>query len=149
MSTLPSTKSKQSPVTLYHRTNAAMMILADGFRDREVHNFPPAVWLSASPLDGNEGTKGNQLLAVTLYTTATEVFNREVLKADKPYREFIFPAGLLNEKATVRLLSAEETAAAEQGPCWNEYPPGEPARTWTELRREEEMLEADPAYQCD
>jgi hypothetical protein len=56
-------------VICYHTTDAAEAILSDGFRDATgSYMFIGAeltgVWLSDTPLDGNEGAKGDQVLRV-------------------------------------------------------------------------------------
>jgi hypothetical protein len=133
---------------LYHRTDSAGKILAEGFRDcarglGEI--FGPRVWLSASPLDCNEGAKGNQLLEVVVDLSTEELFYcYEVKEADKPHREFVFPASFLNAKAKVRMLIGEDLANAERGPWWNEYPAGEPQKTWDQLRCEDIEMADDP-----
>ena len=119
----PNSEEKRPPVRLYHRTNAATAILADGFRDHESHNFPPGVWLSASPLDVNEGAKGEQLLEVSLYMTAAEMFyeyevtpSRKLDPADM--RESSRPVGperIRDEEATHRGTDRSDAASGRRG----------------------------------
>jgi hypothetical protein len=130
-------------IRLFHRAtrDAAKVILRDGFRDRACRCFPPAVWLSIAPLDCREGTKMGALLEVLVDVSAEQLFyDHEVIEADKPYREFLFGAAFLNDrtKCTVRVLTPEEEDSIRLE--WNEYPPGEPERTWAELRVEDEAL---------
>jgi hypothetical protein len=89
---------------LYHRTraSAAELILCDGFRDgvgthmtTEEHR---GVWFSNVPLDSNEGADGDTLLRVELPEQAIEEF--EWIEDRKPYREWLVPARLINEKAS-------------------------------------------------
>jgi hypothetical protein len=87
---------------LYHRTHApvAKRILSDGFRDgsgtymtSEEHS---GVWLSNVPLDENEGASGDTLLQVELLEQT--IADYEWIEDGKPYREWLVPARLLNER---------------------------------------------------
>lgn len=136
--------------TLYHRTNAAELILSEGFRDHDDGSgFGPGVWLSTGSTAWPDSlcvhSRGAQLLAVTIDMTTEELFYKhEVLQDGQPFREFFFSAELLNKRASIRLLSAEEIQIAINGPTWNEYPPGEPEATWAELRQEDELENEQP-----
>jgi hypothetical protein len=58
-------------------------------------------WLSDEPLGANEGAHGDVVLAVDLELAEGQLSPYEVIEAGKPYREFVFPARLLNEHAQV------------------------------------------------
>lgn len=95
------------------------------------------------------------LLEVLVDSTPEELFyTYEAIETDKSYREFLFPAEFLNntEKCRVRPLVGEAEEDAEQGPFWNEYPPGEPEKTLAKLRAEEAedaLLAEDPTQGRD
>ncbi|SRR5260221_2744740 len=94
----------------YHRTNTAAVITRDGFRDTENYMSAPTlrgVFLSDIPLEGNEGTKGRQLLEITL-PLGCDISEYELIEEGKTYREWCVPAEIINRNATVRLLSAKE-----------------------------------------
>jgi hypothetical protein len=101
----------------YHRTDAAEAILAEGFRDFEdfyMFSQPfKGVFLSDVPLDCNEGTKGDQLLEVVL-PDDLDIDYFEIVEEDSTYREWIFPADLLNRCGKVRLLGPKEAEKAEE-----------------------------------
>ena len=91
---------------LYHRTTAAKAILCEGFQDREGSYLFEGitlrgVWISDVPLDCNEGTKGEQLIAITLPATI-DISDYEIVEDGKPYREWCVPAEILNQ-AKVRI----------------------------------------------
>jgi hypothetical protein len=94
----------------YHRTNIAEVITHDGFRNTENYMSAPTlrgVFLSDIPVDRNEGTKGRQLLEITL-PLSCDVSEYELIEKGKTYREWCVPAEIINKNATVRLLSAKE-----------------------------------------
>jgi hypothetical protein len=99
---------------LFHRTSklAADGILANGFRDGEgtylTTNAYRGVWLSAVPLDENEGAVGDVLLEVDLNLTDTELREWEWEEALKPYREFLIPAKIVNKRGRVRVVDVDE-----------------------------------------
>ena len=103
---------------VYHRTPAAAVILAEGFRDGTLQPMNivlwPGVWVSTFPLDGNEGAKGEAVLCLdipeTLFTDHECVPEDEDLRT---YREALIPAALLNAAGLPRLLSAAEVEALE------------------------------------
>jgi len=133
-------------IRLFHRTSeqAATKIVAEGFRDAIRAGYPSGVFLSTYPLDCNEGAKGTVLFEVLLEASVEEMFYKyELLEAEKPYREFILPASILNDHARCsfrRLDGDDETAAENREDYWNEYPPGEPHKTWAELESEDMEL---------
>ena len=65
------------------------------------------MWLSDQPLDVNEGAKGEDLLEVT-FPDDVALDDFEVIEDLKPYREWCVPAALINERAAIRLIPAEE-----------------------------------------
>lgn len=84
----------------FHTTTlpAAAAIERDGFRDGRqwIGGIELiGVWISDRPLDGNEGTKGDQLLVVDL-PDDLDLSPHEVIEEGKPYREWIVPAPLVN-----------------------------------------------------
>ncbi len=98
---------------LYHRTDAADEILRDGFRDGEgSYMFDVilrGVWLSDVPLDVNGGAIGDHVLEVELPDALA--IEHEVVEDEKPYREFLIPADVLNRQGRTRLLSQGEVDA--------------------------------------
>jgi hypothetical protein len=95
---------------LYHRTNAAAAILSEGFRDGGgtflTTEWWTGVWLSNVPLDGNEGADGDTLLRLEL--PEQMIADYEVIEDGKPYREWLVPARLINEKAGGLCVVEEE-----------------------------------------
>lgn len=83
---------------LYHRTNEAAAILAEGFRDGRGRYMTAVefsgVWLSDRPLDFNEGAAGDTLLTVEVPEQA--IIDYEWAEDGKPYREFLVPAEVVN-----------------------------------------------------
>ena len=95
----------------YHTTDAADQILHDGFRDATgsymLANFElTGVFLGDSPMDINEGAKGDQVLQVE-FPDDVDLGDFELIEEYKPYREWCVPAALINACATVTLMSAE------------------------------------------
>ena len=114
---------------LFHRTNteAATLILKDGFKDRAdptrtnlgfYSQIPAikAVWFSASPLDGDEGRqlsleipdevvqKVDKTVRMGLWGRSSLVVKSsaqnespEIAEEDKPYKEYIIPAEIANQ----------------------------------------------------
>ena len=67
-------------------------------------------------------------------------YTYEIIEKDKPHREFILPASILNDPARCsfhRLDGDEETAAQNRKDYWDEYPPGEPHSRFATLETEE------------
>ena len=105
----------------YHRTAAAEAIIRDGFRDNNglagAHYAGiKGVFLSDIPLDWNQGTKGDQLLEVTLpLACAFDISEYELIEEDGPlYREWCVPSDIINRNGTVRLLNEEEAEEVEE-----------------------------------
>jgi hypothetical protein len=126
--------------TLYHTTNAADEILTGGFRDGEgsymfVGITLRGVFLAGSPVDGNEGAKGDQVLEVAIPSNV-ELDEYAIEEEGRPVWEWCVPADVINRHARVRLLSEEELDAildlrAARG-----------AAVWAGLLSEEEKLDA-------
>jgi hypothetical protein len=101
----------------YHRTTqeAARIILARGFKDGHGdYGFDVpllGLFLSAEPVGAQEGARGDALLEVTLELTDAEVEFHEIIEEGKPFREWIFPADLINGQGVVCLMSREEEDA--------------------------------------
>ena len=100
---------------LYHRTtpNAADEILAQGFKDScdtyLTDREWTGVWLSDVPLDENDGASGDVLFEVILDMPDHDLSeNYEWIQEGNPYREFLVPAKLINEKGCIRRVSVEE-----------------------------------------
>ncbi len=94
--------------TYFHTTDAAYVILRDGFRDG-TGNYMFAgftltgVFLANRPVDCNEGATGGQVLAVDFGDDVC-LDEFELVEEGKPYREWCVPAEILNRYATARLL---------------------------------------------
>lgn len=103
---------------VYHKTWAAEAILEKGFEDREsVRWMGPiacGVWLSDQPLDCNEGATGDTVLVLDIpeevlleYDVVEDEEETEdgtwVPCADKPYREFLAPAEVVNRYGPPRV----------------------------------------------
>jgi hypothetical protein len=72
------------------------------------------VFLSAVPLDCNEGAQGDQLLEIAL-PSQHAISDYELIEDGKPYREWCVPARILNRYArTRRLLKWEEEDASSR-----------------------------------
>src|SRR5262245_10223661 len=103
---------------VYHRTDAAATILADGFRDGTQHAMNallgPGVWVSSFPLDWNEGAKGEHVLRLNIPETLfiTHDFTNDD-GSPCSYREALIPAALLNAFGPPVLLSEAEVDALE------------------------------------
>lgn len=101
-------------IRLYHQTSAHAWarIKVEGFKDgrgrylMEEGEFS-GVWLSDRPLHEPQPHL-DVLLAVDLPLPDSEISEYEVIEEGKPYREFLFPAQLLNQAAKVSQLLDEE-----------------------------------------
>lgn len=98
--------------TYFHTTDAAYVILRDGFRDGTgnymlVGFTLTGVFLADRPVDSNEGAQGDQVLAVELGDDV-RLDEFELVEEGKPYREWCVPAEILNRHAMVRLLVDDE-----------------------------------------
>lgn len=90
---------------LYHRTESsyAATILAHGFADGA--GMDMTVWLSDRPLDINEGAHGDAILLVEL--PEEEIVEFEWVEDEKPYREWLIPAQIVN-RSQVRIVEEDE-----------------------------------------
>jgi hypothetical protein len=95
---------------LFHVTNAenAKAILRDGFRDGHGsymtdHEFS-GVWLSNEPLGECEGAWGDTVLTVAFTITEAELNFHEWVEEGKPYREWLIPAQIIKQFATVAVV---------------------------------------------
>jgi len=83
----------------------AQSILKSSFRDGTgkylTDKIRKGVWISNRPLDSNEGAEGDTLLEIRI--PESEVTPFEWPEEEKPYREFLVPARVLNKKATTVL----------------------------------------------
>ena len=104
-------------VRLYHRTDHGETILREGFRDASgfygTTTEWTGVWLSDTPLDGNEGAKGDDLLTVEIQEIA--IADYEWIEDGKTYREWLVPARIVNLADRV-LLAPEPSAAYDPDP---------------------------------
>lgn len=91
----------------YHRTGAWPAIAADGWRDATgtymTANEYSGVWISDSPLDLSEGASGAWLITIEMPPDVATLIDQEHewIEEGKGYREWLVPAKLLNEFATV------------------------------------------------
>ena len=98
----------------YHRTTrrSAEAILRDGFRDAVgkcvADRVLRGVWLEDAPLDCNVGANDSHLLKVTLALSDEEMDAYECKRNGCSYREWLVPAAILNDKATVEIVSVDE-----------------------------------------
>lgn len=85
----------------YHTTDAAEAILRHGFRDSTgsygLTIELTGVFLGDSPMDINEGAKGDQVLRVE-FPDDVDLGDFELVEEHKPYREWCVPAALINAK---------------------------------------------------
>ena len=97
---------------LFHTTDAADAILSGGFRDSTGSIVPgEGVFLSEQPLmDAKEGATGDQLLQVK-FGEDIDLDIYELPDVGAP-RQWFMPAVVVNEYATVMLLSDDERDAA-------------------------------------
>jgi hypothetical protein len=81
--------------------DTARQIIANGFRDGEgsylTQRLHTGVWVSDRPLDENEGACGNALIRVELAKNECEIASFEWIEDEKPYREWLMLASLINE----------------------------------------------------
>ena len=102
---------------VYHRTDQSEHIIGEGFRDgsgRYMFDIRlTGVFVSDVPLDGNEGAKGSDLLAVDIDEGLLGPFELVDEESVANYREWCVPAEVLNTHGKVVLLSGPELDAAE------------------------------------
>jgi hypothetical protein len=94
---------------VYHRTDHAAAILADGFEDGEGNyltlNTHRGVWVADFPLDVNDGAIGEHVLALEI--PEEQLIEFEWVEEHKGYREFLVPASVLNGHVPALLAEAE------------------------------------------
>ena len=78
------------------------------------------VWLGDSPMDINEGAKGDHVLRVE-FPDDVDLGDFEVVEEHKPYREWCVPAALINALASVTLMSDDDVDELA-GERWVERP---------------------------
>jgi hypothetical protein len=94
-------------VRCFHRTRrrVARAILRGGFKDAKgtymTDSVHQGVWLSDAPLDSNEGAKGGVVLVVEIPARVIRHF--EWIEEEKPYREWLVPAKILNTHGRVSI----------------------------------------------
>jgi hypothetical protein len=102
---------------LWHRTDVASDILANGFRNGTgtylTADERNGVWLSNVPIGCGEGARGEDLLRVALDLCALELLAYEWFEVGKPYREFFMPAELVNARSRVSLVQPDDGPAEE------------------------------------
>jgi len=100
--------------TLFHVTTSevATLILRDGFRDGHACYMTATehqgVWLSDHVLDANEGMWGDTVLAVKFAIPLAALADYEWIEEGKGYREWLVPARLVQEHATVSMAEGDD-----------------------------------------
>lgn len=113
---IPSPPRKGQHMIYFDTTDAAGEILRDGFRDTTgsymfADLVTTGVWLGDQIMDISEGAVGDQVLRVE-FLDDVDLDDFEVVEEGKPYREWIVPAALINDRATVTLM--DDDACAEE-----------------------------------
>lgn len=95
---------------VYHTTDASTAIRAEGFKDGEKNYMTTetwrGVWVANTPVDINEGAKGDVVLALEI---PIEIFNQyEWVEDEKTYRESLIPAEILNKYGLPKICTMEE-----------------------------------------
>ena len=103
--------------TLFHVTTSevATLILRDGFRESHscymTATEHQGVWLSDHVLDANEDTWGDTVLAVKFVIPLAALADYEWIEEGKGYREWLVPARLVQEHATVSMSEGDVKSA--------------------------------------
>lgn len=110
------------PERLFHTTDAADDILADGFRDAEgsygfVGLTLRGVFLASRPANVMYGATGGQVLEV-LMPDDVDMTLYAIVEEDLPVWEWIVPAELINRRARARLLTDDEVRDASCQARW-------------------------------
>jgi hypothetical protein len=107
--------SKQNGrLIFYHRTTAkeARSVVEEGFKSSGGYFLSnrmwAGVWLSARPLDTDDGAKGDTVLMVKLDIPEHKLARWEWTGEGRPYREWLIPAELLNDCMTVEMVEQPE-----------------------------------------
>ena len=91
---------------VYHTTYAPDAILAQGFKDGRGYYLTDrlwtGLWLSDRPLDSKEGAKDDVVLAMDIPMKVLKLY--EWVEEGKGYREFLFPAEIVNQYGPPRLF---------------------------------------------
>ena len=122
-------------IRVYHCTKKkehAQAIVENGFVEYGVRQEElMGIFVSNCP----QWDYGRFVIAVDLEATVDDMFYQwELIEVGKPYREFVIRADIINRFPRMLLSDDEATyLAAEDWIPWNEYPPGEPEKTWAEL----------------
>src|SRR5215475_7931487 len=94
-------------VLIYHCTteSSARQILVMGFSDQTGRYLTDrewsGVWLSDRPLHNTEGASGDTVLQIEIAEEVIPPY--QWVKEDKPFREWLVPAVVLNKVGQVRL----------------------------------------------
>jgi hypothetical protein len=107
----------------FHRTTraAADAILAGGFRDVSAtyltDQIYKGVWLSDVPLDCNDfgAIGGDVLLLVSMALSDAERDAYEWVEEGRSYHEWLLPTALVNERATVREVTEDQSFSSDPG----------------------------------
>ena len=98
----------------YHTTDKPDEILSDGFSGGIEDVLIGGILLTGvrvadTPLDGNEGARGHEVLCVE-FPDEVDLDSFEIKEegGDVGYREWYIPAGLIDTHARVRSLSEDE-----------------------------------------
>lgn len=135
-------------IRVYHRTSdfAADIVEREGFRDAFAarEGYPVGVRVSNVPYGTCNQTSrpvGGPVFMIELEGISRErMFHEfELIMAGKPDREFIIPQDLLNTFKRTRMTANEADAIAADD-IWNDYPPGEPGRTWMLMEEGDDWL---------
>jgi hypothetical protein len=97
-------------VLLYHRTNEAEQIRAEGFRDGEGSYLTDrrwrGVWFSDDPEAGDQELPNAIVVAIDV--PAAVAADYEWVEEARPYREFLIPADVANRYGPPRVASPAE-----------------------------------------
>lgn len=97
---------------LYHTTDAAEVILVNGFRDAEgsymfANLTLRGVFLAKTPANVNDGAKGEDVLEVK-FPDDVDLEEYAIVEEGRPAWEWCVPAEVINGQATVRLMTEQE-----------------------------------------
>ncbi len=86
-----------------------------------------------SPMDVNEGAKGDQVLRVE-FGDDVDLGDFEVIREGAPYREWCVPATLINERATVTVMSEDDVDRLTEQRWFSQRTPDEIAEIRARLK---------------
>lgn len=73
------------------------------------------VWVSDWPVDINEGAHGDTIVRIDVDATEEDFANFEWIEEEKPYREWLIPAALLNPRLrSVTIVPEDELPMKEE-----------------------------------